>query len=185
MTSHPTELAKPSATPSPTGGEGTGVAAERWLYWPQRFANAVACVLFAAVFVIFIYKIAMRYLAHDAVAWGDEIAVVLFIWIIFWANAFVVEDKRQITFDLLYRHLAPRSQRIAAMLRLAIMAGIFLYAAPGAIDYIQFLWRERTPVMQWRLDYVYACFGIFLVAVILRAAWSLVGLARRDWREWL
>ena len=68
---------------------------------------------------------------------------------------------------------------------IAIIAGIFVYAAPGAIDYIQFLWRERTPVMQWRLDYVYACFGIFLVAVILRALWFLFGLATRDWRRWL
>jgi TRAP-type C4-dicarboxylate transport system permease small subunit len=156
-----------------------------WLYWPARFADAVAGALFAAVFLIFVYKIVMRYLAHDAVAWADEISVILFIWIIFWANAFVVEDRRQITFDLLYRHLGPHGQRVAAIARLAIMAGIFLYAAPGAIDYIQFLWRERTPVLQLRLDYVYACFGIFLVAVILRCAWWLIGLARRDWREWL
>jgi hypothetical protein len=40
-------------------------------------------------------------------------------------------------------------------------------------------------VLQWRLDIIYSCFGVFLVAVILRAAWWLVGLARRDWREWL
>jgi TRAP-type C4-dicarboxylate transport system permease small subunit len=156
-----------------------------WLFWPARVADAIACAMFAAVFLIFIYKIVMRYVAHAVVAWADEISVVLFIWTIFWANAFVVEDKRQITFDLLYRHLGPHGQRIAAMLRLAIILGIFLYAAPGAIDYIQFLWRERTPVLQWRLDIIYACFGIFLVAVILRSALWLVGLARRDWRRWL
>src|SRR5215813_1858277 len=109
-----------------------------------RGARLVAALMFACVFMIFIYKIVMRYAAHDAVAWADEVCVVLFVWIIFWANAFVVDDRRQITFDLLYRHLSPRGQRAAAMLRLAIIAGIFLYAAPGAIDYILFLWRERT-----------------------------------------
>jgi TRAP-type C4-dicarboxylate transport system permease small subunit len=174
-------------------GDGHPVSSEHsqtsrtggWLYWPARFADGVACALFAAVFLIFVYKIVMRYVAHDAVAWADEISVVLFIWIIFWANAFVVEDKRQITFDLLYRHLGPHGQRIASILRLMIIAGIFVYAAPGAIDYILFLWRERTPVMLWRLDIIYSCFGMFLVAVILRAAWWLVGLARRDWRQWL
>jgi TRAP-type C4-dicarboxylate transport system permease small subunit len=157
----------------------------RRLSWPARVADGLACAMFAAVFLIFIYKIIMRYVAHDAVAWADEISVVLFIWIIFWANAFVVEDRRQITFDLVYRHLGPHGQRAAAMLRLAIIGGIFVYAAPGAIDYILFLWRERTPVLQWRLDIIYACFGVFLVAVILRSAFGLVGLARRDWRQWL
>ena len=164
-------------------GDKDAATGPEWLIWPRRLADGIACVLFAAVFVIFVYKIVMRYVVHDAIAWADEISVVLFIWIIFWANAFVVEDRRQITFDLLYRHLGERGRRIAAMLRLAIMAGIFIYAAPGAIDYILFLWRERTPVMQWRLDYVYACFGIFLVAVILRSLWGLAGLARRDWRR--
>ncbi|HMK80782.1 MAG TPA: TRAP transporter small permease subunit, partial [Xanthobacteraceae bacterium] len=85
-------------------------AAAGWLSWPAWIADGVACALFAAVFLIFVYKIAMRYLAHDAVAWADEISVVLFIWIIFWANAFVVPDRRQITFDLLYRRLGPRGQ---------------------------------------------------------------------------
>ena len=154
----------------------------RWFGMPARVAEAIACIMFAAVFLIFVYKIAMRYLAHDAVAWADEISVVLFVWIVFWANAFVVEDRRQITFDLFYRHLGPGGRRAAAMLRLVVVAGLFICAAPGAIDYIQFLWRERTPVLQWRLDIVYSCFGIFMLAVILRSAWRLVGLAGRNWR---
>ena len=160
--------------------EGTVPA---WLRWPARLADGIACIMFAAVFVIFVYKIGMRYIAHDAVAWADEISVVLFVWIVFWANAFVVEDRRQITFDLLYRHLGPQGQRVASVLRLAIILAIFLYAAPGALDYIHFLWRERTPVLQWRLDIVYSCFGIFLVAVILRSAWRLAGLLGRNWRR--
>ena len=61
-----------------------------------RAADAVCIGLFAAVFLVFVWKIAMRYLAHVAVAWADEVSVVLFIWIIFIANGFLVEDRRQI-----------------------------------------------------------------------------------------
>ena len=45
----------------------------------KRLAEALCAVMFAAVFVIFCYKIMRRYLAGDAVAWGDEVCVVLFI----------------------------------------------------------------------------------------------------------
>ena len=72
-----------------------------------RGATLVAALMFSCVFVAFIYKIVMRYAAGDAVAWADEISVVLFVWIIFWANAFVVDDRRQITFDLVVRLLPP------------------------------------------------------------------------------
>ncbi len=149
----------------------------------HRVAESLCGAMFAAVFVVFVYKIVMRYAAHDAVAWADEVSVVLFIWIVFLANSAVVEDRRQITFDLLYRHVGPRTQRALAILRVVLIGGIFAAALPGSLDYIAFLWRERTPVLLWRLDIVYACFGVFMVAILVRAFARLAGLLGRNWRE--
>lgn len=148
-----------------------------------RAAEALCAAMFAGVFVVFVYKIVMRYAAHDAVAWADEVSVVLFIWIVFLANGFVVEDRRQISFDLFYRHLGPAGQRVIAVVRTLLIGGIIAAALPGSLDYIAFLWREKTPVLLWRLDLVYACFGAFLVAVLLRYAVRLAGLTGRNWRE--
>ena len=140
-------------------------------------ADAVCGMLFAAVFVIFCYKIARRYLPpHDAVAWADEVSVILFIWIVFLANGFVVEERRQISFDLLHRNLSPRGQRRMEIARMLLVGGIFLAAVVGSFDYILFLWREKTPVLQARLDVIYICFGFYMVAVIVRYA---VGIAQR------
>jgi TRAP-type C4-dicarboxylate transport system permease small subunit len=148
-----------------------------------RGATLVAALMFSCVFVIFIYKIVMRYAAGDAVAWADEISVVLFVWIIFWANAFVVEDRRQITFDLVVRLLPPPRRRAAAVAWLVIIGGLFAWALPGVIDYIAFLWRERTPVLSLRLDFVYSCFGLFVVAVVVRSIIQLSHLVRPGWRR--
>src|SRR5882672_6208434 len=148
-----------------------------------RGARLVASLMFACVFVAFIYKIVMRYAAGDAVAWADEISVVLFVWIIFWANAFVVEDRRQIRFDLVVRLLSPGGRRAAAIARLTIIGGLFLWALPGVIDYIAFLWRERTPVLSLRLDFVYSCFGLFVVAVVVRAALAPFQVVPPGWPQ--
>ena len=150
-----------------------------------RGATLVAALMFGCVFAAFIYKIVMRYAAGDAVAWADEISVVLFVWIIFWANAFAVEDRRQITFDLAVRLLSPPWRRAAAIARLLIIGGLFLWALPGVIDYIAFLWRERTPVLSLRLDFVYSCFGLFVVAVVVRSAIQLFHLVRPGWRRYI
>jgi TRAP-type C4-dicarboxylate transport system permease small subunit len=147
-----------------------------------RAAELLCAAGFAGVFLVFIWKIAMRYLAGSAVAWADEVCVVLFVWIIFIANGFVVPDRKQISFDLLYNHLGPSAQRILAILRVLLVGGIFAAALPGSLDYIAFLWRERTPVLLWRLDFVYACFGLFMIAVLLRGVAQLVRLLGRDWR---
>ena len=65
------------------------------------------------------------------------------------------------------------------MARLVLIGGVFAVALPGSLGYIRFLWREHTPVLNLPLDLVYSCFGVFLVAVILRAAISAVRAARR------
>jgi TRAP-type C4-dicarboxylate transport system permease small subunit len=147
----------------------------------SRCVEAAVVAMFAFVFAAFIYKIVMRYAFGDAVAWADEISVVLFVWIVFLTNGFVLEDRRQITFDLIHRNLPARGQRIVEVVRSLLACGIIIHALPGAIDYTLFLWRERTPVLRWRLDLVYACFALFLLAVVARMAWQLIGLvtARR------
>jgi len=148
-----------------------------------RAAEAACSVMFAAVFLVFVWKIAMRYLAHDAIAWADEVSVVLFIWIVFIANGFVVEDRRQISFDLLYRHVGTGAQRVFGILRVLLVGGLFAAALPGSLGYITFLWRERTPVLLMRLDFVYSCFGLFMIAVLVRMLARLVRLLGPRWRE--
>ncbi len=149
----------------------------------RRLIEALTAAMFAAVFAIFVLKVIMRYAAGDALAWADELCVVLFIWIVFVANAVLVPDREQISFDLLYRHASPPWQRGIGVLRAALVAGVFAAALPGSLDYIAFLWRERTPVLQWRLDVVYACFGLFMVAVILHRLAMVVRLVRGSWRR--
>jgi TRAP-type C4-dicarboxylate transport system permease small subunit len=149
----------------------------------ERAAEALCVAAFAGVFLVFIWKIVMRYAAGDAVAWADEVTVVLFVWIVFIATGFVVEERRQIRFDLIYRNVGARAQRALAILRILLIGGIFTVALPGSLDYIAFLWRERTPVLLWRLDFIYACFGLFMIATLVRLAARLVRLAGPRWRD--
>ena len=157
-----------------------------WAAHARSAANLVAGLMFAAVFLIFNYKIITRYLGHNEAVWADEVSVILFIWIIFWASAFLVPDREQITFDLIYRHVGDRTKRWMALPPgWCWIGGIFAFALPGWPDRlaILFLWRERTPVLNLRLDYVYACFGIFLVAVVARSVWGFVKLLGPNWRR--
>jgi TRAP-type C4-dicarboxylate transport system permease small subunit len=149
----------------------------------KKLAEWIGVTMFASVFLIFNYKIVTRYLGHNEAAWTDEVSVILFIWIVFWANAFLVPDKDQITFDLAYRPLPERFKRGFALARAILIGGIVLWALPGSLDYIAFLWRERTPVLNLRLDIIYSCFGIFLIAVVFRALWSVRCLLTPKWRD--
>lgn len=149
----------------------------------QLAANLVAAAMFCAVFVIFCAKIIARYGEHDEMAWADEVSIVLFIWIIFWTNSFIMSDRDHVRFDLVTHAVPPGVRRVMGIVRGVLFAVLFLYALPQTIGYILFLWRERTPVLGLRLDYTYMCFGVFIATVPLRAAWSVMKLIGPDWRS--
>lgn len=138
--------------------------------------------MFVAVFLIFCFKIGLRYVAHDSMAWADEVSIILFVWIVFWANALILREKDHIRFDLVYVLLPPRGRRAFAIARAVLLCAIFAYAFPPTLDYILFLWREKTAVLLWRLDRVYLCFPLFIGAVVVRAAADAALLLSPRWR---
>jgi TRAP-type transport system small permease protein len=147
-----------------------------------RAAEAASTAAFAAVFFLFIAGIFCRYVLVRPLAWSDELIMVIFLWMIFLTEAFVVADREQVTFDVLYDAVGARARRAILALGSVLVATMFLIALPTIFDYVGFLWRERTDALRWRLDFVYFCFVIYWAAVIVRALARLVRLAGPHWR---
>jgi len=138
----------------------------------RRAAAAVSALLVAAVFVAILTGVARRYLFGVPLVWIDELSTVLFVWAIFWTGAFAVGLREHVSFDLVYQALPPRVASLLWRSVCIVVAVAFLAALPKFWSYISFLWRERTPALQWRLDYVYACFALFIAVSALRFAWE-------------
>ena len=155
----------------------------RLLALGRKAAEAVSTAAFAAMFVLFIAGVVMRYAFGQPLQWSDELITVIFIWIVFVTEALVITEREQITFDAIYDILGERARRIVVAAASLIIAGLFLAALPTIVDYVRFLYRERTSALQWRLDIVYACFAVYWCAVIVRAIAKLVRLLGRDWRS--
>lgn len=148
-----------------------------------RLADRVGAALIAAILVAVIAGVARRYLFGAPIVWVDELTSVLFVWAVFWTAALVVPLREHVAFELVDGAL-PRTARrwlgAAAALTAAIGLGL---AAPKIVDFILFLWRERTPALQWRLDVVFACFGLFVVAMAVRLLVRALRLTGRGWRD--
>ena len=59
----------------------------KWLRSAERAAAIVAAALVAALFLVLLAGVAGRYVLGRPLAWSDELAVVLFIWLVFWTGA--------------------------------------------------------------------------------------------------
>jgi TRAP-type C4-dicarboxylate transport system permease small subunit len=149
----------------------------------ERLAELFAAVLFGSVVVVFGANIVGRYVFSRPIIWADELVVVLIIWSTFLTAAFVVREREHVAVDLLYEHVAPQRRRAMLIAGSFVLLAIFGAALPGIVGYTSFLWRERTAVLELRLDVLYACFTIFIAAVVVRRFLMLIRLVRSRWED--
>jgi len=149
----------------------------------RKTAEWISVLLLFAMFVVSLSGVAMRYVFNQPLSWSDELGMVMLLWAVFIADAFVTKDSDHIAFDLAWDVASAPVRRAILLLQGGLFCVLFALAIPTVIDYILFLWRERTSALEWRLDFVYSCFAIYLVALVVRLAAKFVRAAGKNWRQ--
>ena len=136
--------------------------------WLRRRAEDVAAGLLAVMFVAFIVQIVFRYLFNFPIGWTSELSVITWLWLVLWGSAFVLKEREEIRFDLIYG-AAGRRTRIAMGIIFAL-AIVMLYGASlkASISYVSFMKVERSSYLKIRFDWLYSIYVFFVVAVIVR-----------------
>ncbi|WP_424927816.1 TRAP transporter small permease [Amaricoccus tamworthensis] len=162
-----------------------------------RAAEAVAAAMMAAMFLTFILQITIRYTARlDGLAesfplldptrygWTLEFCLLLWVWLIFWGNAFVVRDRDHVTFDILFNWVRPAVRRwFVIIFGVAISVGLILSIEPTWSKFF-ILRLKKTATLSavfgdWiRMRDIYSVYIFFLVAVALRYAWAVYRAVR-------
>jgi TRAP-type C4-dicarboxylate transport system permease small subunit len=151
----------------------------------QKLAEAVAAAVFALLFLTFVFQVGMRFLFNRPLAWSDELIVILYILIVFWSAATLLKEKDHVMLDLVYAALPPAGQRAFALLGAALTAVLLLVLFPGAYDYVRFMQREKTPVLDIPFSLVFAPFLLFVVLIAWQYVRKFVLLLGRHWRQQL
>jgi TRAP-type C4-dicarboxylate transport system permease small subunit len=151
----------------------------------KRLAELAAAAMFVAMFGAFMVQIVSRYVFNAPVSWSLEICSITYVWVVFWSCNLLLGERQHIVFDVLYRRFTPRWRRVIAVANTATLGLIFLAALPTVLEYIDFLGRRKTMILKVPFDYVYACFGVFMMAVIGGAALRLRRLAGPSWQQHL
>lgn len=138
-------------------------------------AHRMALAGMFGIFVIFIYGVAMRYAGHPP-RWVDEVVTILAAWVVFFTSAFVLKWSEFIAFDMVFRSIPPKAQRISMTIAAVIFIGIFATIFYTLIDYVLFMRISTTDMLEIRLDYVFAIFPVFIATICVRLAilaWQL------------
>lgn len=138
-----------------------------------RAAHALGGALFVTLFGVFVLQVVSRFVWNRPLPWTDELAVVLYVWIILWACAAMVPTREHVMFDLVWQAASPRTRRVLAMVGHLLLGGLSLWALPACWDYVSFMSREATPVLDIPFSLVFLPFVLLLVSLVMRSTWGL------------
>lgn len=141
--------------------------------WFKRVANAIGGGLFLTLFIVFVVQVTARFGFNKPLAWTDELAVILYVWIILWAAAFVVPEREHVAFDLLWNSAGHRTRLAMQIVGNLLVGSLAICAIPATWDYVTFMKREGTPVLGLPFMWVFLPFVFLLLALAGRSAWAI------------
>lgn len=144
----------------------------------HRFAEAVAALLLAVIFVAFLLQIALRYVFNWPVGWTTEISLAAWLWLVLWGAAFVLKDDEEIRIDFVADRAPPGVRRAMGIAGALAVIVLFAMSIPASWSYVTFMKVERSSYLHVRMDWMYSIYMVFAVAVIARNLRRLVRLLR-------
>lgn len=144
-----------------------------WLTRLQQLAHAVGGLLFLTLFGVFLVQIGARFGLNQPLPWTDELAVVLYVWVILWAAAFMVPAREHVVFDLVWNSVGRRTRQAMAVTGHLLLGTLALVGLPATWDYVQFMRRESTPVLGVPFMLVFLPLVLVVLALVVRSAWGV------------
>ncbi len=141
--------------------------------WPKKAADLIGGGLFLTLFIVFVIQVTARFGFNKPMAWTDEAAVILYVWVILWAAAFIVPEREHVVFDLVWNSVSRRARQVMQIAGNLMIGGLALYGIPASWDYVHFMAREGTPVLGLSFMWVFLPFVLLLAALVVRSAWAI------------
>jgi len=143
--------------------------------WLRKRAENVIVALIAIMFISFLPQIEFRYLLHRPLGWTEAVTFLCWVWLVLWGAAFILSDRDEIRFDIVYGLVSERTRRTFTVISSLALVVLFVVSLPASWNYVLFMKREKSAYLGMRFDYLYSIYVIFAVACIVkhvRIAWN-------------
>ena len=112
--------------------------------WLRRRAENVIAALLAIMFVAFLIQIVFRYAFNFPIGWTTELTLITWLWLVLFGAAFVVTEREEIRFDLLYGAMGRRGRIVTLVLTGVFVIVLYGMSFPAVLDYVLFM-KVRRP----------------------------------------
>jgi TRAP-type C4-dicarboxylate transport system permease small subunit len=152
--------------------------------WLHRRAENVLALMVAVMFGSFIVQVTFRYLLNFSIGGASELTIIMWLWLVLWGAAFVLTEREEIRFDVIYGLFGRSTRRALTFASSLALVALYGYSLPAVWSYVTFMKIQKTSYLDIRFDWLFSIYVIFVVAVLIRYVLILIATLRgRDTRE--
>jgi TRAP-type C4-dicarboxylate transport system permease small subunit len=85
----------------------------------------------------------------------------------------MVPEREQVMFDLIWNSVGIQTRKVMRILGNLMVGGLALVAIPASWDYVHFMAREGSPVLDISFQWIFLPFIFLLCALVVRSAWAI------------
>lgn len=143
-----------------------------------RALDAIGALLAASMLVVVLLQVFYRYALEDPLSWPDEIARLLFVWLIFIGTATAVRRQRHIRIDFIYEML-PRGAQVAVQgLQVVLLLGLGALMVRDGWLLVQTEMSQPSTALRFPIAYAVAPIPLCGALIILFVLANLVAAVR-------
>jgi len=141
----------------------------------KKYLETILCVLLVFIVGVSFIQVLFRYLLHLSLAWSEELARYLFLWLAALTSAYAFKTKSHFALRFLLNKLGARGKRILDTFVTGLVAIFLLLFIWKAIEYTVSVANQTSPSMQLSMAVPYSSAvvgGILMLYYLLKNWWA-------------
>jgi TRAP-type C4-dicarboxylate transport system permease small subunit len=131
------------------------------------FEVYLAVVIFSALIVSIFSEVFMRYVLNNPSPELFELSIYCFVWVIYLGGALATRYNQHVRFDLIYRALPEKAQRVLEIAFMALTNGVLLVLFVPSIRYTIQMYPIKASALRVPWTFLLMVFPIFLALVLI------------------
>ena len=144
-----------------------------WILLLLRIPEFICAIVLAMLIFFLVISVISRYGMDLGLTWGDELARLLFVWIVLLGFAIAVRHRSNVGVDWFVSKLSPQRRRSVAFVQDLLVLFFSLFFTWQAYVTVGFSIMQRLPALDITIAWLY---GSALAAGILMVIYAFVNL---------
>lgn len=148
-------------------------------FFDKLLAFVTASAMAAIVLIVFV-NVALRYIVNTGLTWSEEIAVNLFVWVIFLGAILAGLEGLHIKVDMLTKKLPKGMQKVFIVLSSLCVLFAMGVLIVGGIDVVKVTDKNISPATGLPFSYVSAALVVCAVCLVFITLYNMYKELRAD-----